>query len=81
MRNARIWVMAGTMLAATAANAAEPPMPPPQQPICVPRAQAHLWPGVPLCAEEFSGWYLRGDIGITNQRMKKLENALLPRVG
>ena len=24
--------------------------------------------GVPLCAEEFSGWYLRGDIGMTNQK-------------
>jgi len=37
-----------------------------------------MWPGVPICVEEFSGWYLRGDIGITNQRVDKLENALLP---
>ena len=78
MRNARIWAMAGSMiLAATVAHAAEPPMYQPPQPICVPRAQAHLWPGVPLCAEEFSSWYLRGDIGITNQRVKGLENVLL----
>jgi len=77
MRFARIFGIAGALtLAATVANAADVPMPIPQ-PICVPRAQAHLWPGVPLCAEEFSGWYLRGDIGITNQRMKKLENLLL----
>jgi opacity protein-like surface antigen len=48
------------------------------QPICVPRAQAYLWPGVPLCAEEFTTWYLRGDIGMTNQRVKKLENKLIP---
>ncbi|HET7679752.1 MAG TPA: outer membrane protein [Xanthobacteraceae bacterium] len=84
MRSARVWVMVGTvMLAASAANAAEPPLyqppPPPQlQPICVPRAQAHLWPGAPICAEEFSSWYLRGDIGMTNQKVRKLENKLLP---
>jgi opacity protein-like surface antigen len=56
-----------------------PPPPPVLQPICVPRAQAYLWPGVPLCAEEeFSTWYLRGDIGITNQKVKQLENLILP---
>jgi opacity protein-like surface antigen len=49
------------------------------QPICVPRAQAYSWPGVPICAEEeFATWYLRGDIGITNQKVKKLENLLIP---
>ena len=87
MRSARVGAFAGAaILSATAANAAEPPMyqpPPPApvvQPICVPRAQAYLWPGVPLCAEEqfAAGWYLRGDIGITNQRVDKLENKLLP---
>ena len=25
--------------------------------------------------EEYSGWYLRGDIGISNQRVKSLDNA------
>jgi opacity protein-like surface antigen len=81
MRSARVWVIAGTvMLAASAANAAEPPVyqPSPPQPICVPRAQAHLSPGVPICAEEFSSWYLRGDIGFTNQKLDKLENKILP---
>jgi opacity protein-like surface antigen len=69
------WAIVGAItLASTVANAAD--LPP--QPICVPRAQAHLWPGVPLCAEEFGGWYLRGDIGITNQKVDKLENVLLP---
>src|SRR5689334_16740477 len=53
---------AATVLAATAADAADmpiyqPPLPPPV---------------------EFSGWYLRGDIGITNQHVKRLENELLP---
>jgi opacity protein-like surface antigen len=76
MRSARIWGMAGTvMLAASAANAADAPSP--SQPICVPRAQAHLWPGVPLCAEQFSSWYLRGDIGFTNQEVDKIENQLI----
>ena len=88
MRRARVWAIAGTvLLAATAANAAEPPIyqpppppPPVLQPICVPRAQAYLWPGVPLCAEEefAAGWYLRGDIGFTNQKLSKMENKLLP---
>jgi opacity protein-like surface antigen len=81
MRNARTWVMAGTvMLAANVAKAAEPPVKQASpQPICVPRAQAHLWPGVPLCAEQFSSWYLRGDIGFTNQEVDKLENKLIDR--
>src|SRR5687768_13380845 len=90
MRSARVWLIAGAaVLTASAANTAEPPqyMPPPPpppppmlQPICVPRNQAHLWPGVPICAEEvFSTWYLRGDIGITNQKVERLENILLPK--
>jgi opacity protein-like surface antigen len=71
-------------LLATVANAADapmyqPPPPPPQvmQPICVPRAQAYMWPGVPICLEEeFATWYLRGDIGMTNQKVKRLDNFL-----
>jgi opacity protein-like surface antigen len=73
------WLIAGAVtLAATVANAADYQAPPPPQPICVPRAQANLWPGVPICVEEFSNWYLRGDIGITNQKVRRLENVLLP---
>ncbi|WP_137045884.1 outer membrane protein [Pseudolabrys sp. FHR47] len=30
----------------------------------------------PVVVEEFSGWYLRGDIGITNQSVRDLNNAL-----
>lgn len=82
MRTTRVlMIAAGGLLAATVANAAEPPVyqPPPPPPICVPRAQAHLWPGVALCAEEFAAsWYLRGDIAVTNQKVKRLENVLLP---
>jgi len=84
MRNTKIWTIAGAMaLVGTTAKAAEPPMyqppppPPVLQPICVPRTQAHLWPGVPICIEEeFSKWYLRGDIGMTNQKVATLDNVL-----
>jgi len=78
MRGA-LWAIAGAVtLAASVANAADYSPPPPPQPVCVPRSQANIWPGVPICVEEFGGWYLRGDIGITNQRVNKLENVLLP---
>lgn len=30
----------------------------------------------PIPAEPFGGWYLRGDIGMSNQRVSKLDNAL-----
>ena len=75
-------ITGAVLLGASAANAADYPQyqpPPVPQPICVPRAQAYMWPGVPICAEEvFGNWYLRGDIGITNQKVKRLENVLLP---
>jgi opacity protein-like surface antigen len=47
-------------LSATAANAADLPLPPVQAPI----------------VEEFGGWYLRGDIGMSNQRVNSLFNVL-----
>jgi hypothetical protein len=31
---------------------------------------------VPPPVEDFGGWYLRGDIGFSNQQVKKLDNAL-----
>jgi opacity protein-like surface antigen len=31
----------------------------------------------PLITDDFGGWYLRGDIGITNQQVKNLNNAAL----
>lgn len=30
----------------------------------------------PVVVEQFSGWYLRGDIGMTNQNVKSIDNAL-----
>src|SRR5689334_16374949 len=63
MRRVRAGAMtAAGVLAATAANAADLPMYQPPLPV----------------VQEFNGWYLRGDIGITNQRVKKLENVALP---
>lgn len=40
---------------------------------------ADLPPPLPApVIEEFGGWYLRGDIGMTNQQVKSLDNALFP---
>src|ERR1700722_15370723 len=51
-------------LAVTAANAADllPPPPPPP----------------PVAVVAFSGWYLRGDIGMTNQQTTSLTNVVAP---
>ncbi|HZS64338.1 MAG TPA: outer membrane beta-barrel protein [Xanthobacteraceae bacterium] len=84
MRGAKAFFAGAFLVAGVGAQAAEPPpyypSPPPPpvlKPICVPRAQAYMWPGVPLCAEEeFGKWYLRGDIGMTNQWVDHLDNVL-----
>jgi opacity protein-like surface antigen len=82
MRRAKVWAIAVATLASTGANAADMPvqlpMPPPvMQPVCVPRAQAPMYPGVPICIEEeFNSWYLRGDIGMSNQQVGSLSNFL-----
>ncbi|MDE2469830.1 MAG: porin family protein [Bradyrhizobium sp.] len=52
---------AAALLAATAAHAADYQQPPP--PVYVP----------PPAIEEFSSWYLRGDIGFSNQNVKSLK--------
>jgi hypothetical protein len=33
-------------------------------------------PPPPVVIEKFSGWYLRGDIGFSNQSVKSLDNPL-----
>ena len=55
---------AAACLAITSANAADllPPPPPP----------------VPIPVVAFSGWYLRGDIGMTNQQTTSLTNVVAP---
>lgn len=63
MANPRFFAVAGAvMLASTAAFAADMPMPEP-----IP---------VPPPAIEAGGWYLRGDIGFSNQQVDDLDNAL-----
>jgi opacity protein-like surface antigen len=63
MRNARVLAAVGaTLLSATAAFAAD------MGPVIYP-------PPLPV-KESFSGWYLRGDIGMTNQEVGKLDNVL-----
>ena len=63
MRTLKKLIAAGaaTVMSA-AAFAADLPPPPPMY--------------VPPPVEDFGGWYLRGDIGFSNQQVKKLDNAL-----
>jgi len=62
MRYVKLIAAAGTAsLLSGAALAADLPMPPPYMPPPV---------------QEFGGWYLRGDIGFSNQSVKHLSNAL-----
>ncbi|MEW6768217.1 MAG: outer membrane beta-barrel protein [Pseudomonadota bacterium] len=68
MRSVKYLIAAGAAsLISTAALAADMPsiMPPPP-PLYVP----------PPCCEDFGGWYLRGDIGMSNQSVKSLYNIL-----
>ena len=62
MRSVKFLIAAGAAtLLSTAAFAADLPIAPP--PMYAPPPPA-----------DFGGWYLRGDIGMTNQRMKSLDN-------
>ncbi len=64
MRNVKVLVAAGaiTLLASAAQSADMALMPPPGPP--------------PMAAADFGGWYLRGDIGMSNQKVKNLYNVL-----
>ena len=62
-RNLALAGAAALALAPAAARGADMPMPPP------PMYRAPI-------VEEYGGWYLRGDIGMTNQRVKRLDNVL-----
>jgi len=68
-------------LATTTTHAADYPQPQPcYDPALIatgrapPGAVACYVPPPPVVVEEFSGWYLRGDIGFTNQEVKDLTN-------
>jgi opacity protein-like surface antigen len=63
MRTLKNLLAAGAAsLISSAALAADLPPPPPMY--------------VPPPVEDFGGWYLRGDIGFSNQQVKRLDNAL-----
>ena len=36
-----------------------------------------VYKAAPVVVEQFGGWYLRGDIGMTNQQVKSIDNVLL----
>jgi opacity protein-like surface antigen len=63
MRSVKILMAAGaaSLLSSAAALAADMPIAPPPQYYAPPPA-------------DFGGWYLRGDIGMTNQKLKSLNN-------
>lgn len=70
MRSVKHLIVAGAAsLISTVAFAADMPsiMPPP--PLYSP-------PPPVACCEDFGAWYLRGDIGFSNQQVKSLDNAL-----
>jgi opacity protein-like surface antigen len=64
MSSFKIFAMASAAagLAVTAANAADLPLAPMPIPV----------------VQELSGWYLRGDIGMTNQQVNSLTNVVAP---
>ena len=35
-----------------------------------------VYKAAPVVVEQFGGWYLRGDIGMTNQKVKSIDNVL-----
>ena len=78
----RIGLTAALCIAAGAAHAADypQPLPPPQCYDAVLIASGRAPPGAVPCyvppppIEEFSGWYLRGDIGFSNQQLGSLFN-------
>lgn len=63
MRNIHTSLIAGMAVTAIAsqAGAADLPM---------------VYKAPPVVVQEFSGWYLRGDIGMTNQKVKEINNVL-----
>jgi opacity protein-like surface antigen len=80
MRSVKSVVVAGAVaLLSTSAFAADVPIAPPPPPYGYAPPPAYAPP--PVQSEEFSGWYLRGDVGLTNQRVKSLFNVLYETPG
>src|SRR4030095_7993586 len=80
MRSVKSLVVAGAVaLLSTSAFAADVPIAPPPPPYGYAPPPAYA-PAV-ATGDEFSGWYLRGDVGLTNQRTKGLFNVLYETAG
>ena len=81
MRSVKSLVVAGAVaLLSTSAFAADVPIAPPPPPYgYAPPPQAYAAPAV--ASDEFSGWYLRGDGGVTSARTKGLFNVLYDTPG
>jgi opacity protein-like surface antigen len=71
-------VLAGATIAATVTDAADAPIyQQPAPPIVYQPQPVYQPPPPPLPPiQEFEGWYLRGDIGIHQQKVKSIDNAL-----
>ncbi len=72
---AAVAAVAFTSQGATAADYSCPP-PQPNGPPPPPHCMTPPPPPPPPVIEEFGGWYIRGDIGMTNQAVNKLDNVL-----
>jgi opacity protein-like surface antigen len=76
MRSVKSVVVAGAVaLLSTTAFAADVPIAPPPYGYAPPPAYP------PPVADEFVGWYLRGDVGLTQQKVKSLYNVLYETPG
>ena len=81
MRSVKFVVVAGAVaLLSTTAFAADVPIhaPPPPYGYAPPPGYA---PAPPPVSDEFTGWYLRGDIGLSQQKVKSLFNVLYEAPG
>lgn len=79
MRSVKSVVVAGAVaLLSTTAFAADVPIAPPPPPYGYAPPPAYAPPPV---ADEFVGWYLRGDVGLTQQKVKSLHNVLYESPG
>jgi opacity protein-like surface antigen len=82
MRSVKSVVVAGAVaLLSTTAFAADVPIAPPPPPYGYAPPPAYAPQPMQPASDEFVGWYLRGDIGVTNQRVKSLHNVLYEAPG
>jgi opacity protein-like surface antigen len=81
MRSVKFVVVAGAVaLLSTTAFAADVPIAPPPPPYGYAPPPGYA-PAPPPVSDEFTGWYLRGDIGLSQQKVKSLFNVLYEAPG